>query len=194
MRALFMDWGKADFRWGWILGTGALFTIIGTIALSLPVLSTLAISLSLATLLVVGGSAYLLKSFTTARFFKSLLAIVSGFLIWRYPGGGMLGIAIALSFYFLVGGAFQWNLATSMRPHKGWGIGAISALVSFLMGIALLVTFPFSALWMPGALLGIDLIISGIAIVGFSISIKMRKKSQTEKVPQQKAVEFYDAA
>jgi len=202
MRALFTGWGKADFKpAGWIFGTGALFTVLGILALSLPVLSTLAISLSVATLLCVAGSAYLVQSFrlyrgreSAIRLFKSILAIAVGFLIWQYPGGGMLGIALALSVYLFIGGAFQWNQATEMRPAKGWGLRAISALVSFLMGIALLVTFPFSALWMPGALFGIDLIIAGIAMIGLASSERSKKKPQTEKARPEKVVDFYDAA
>lgn len=204
MRVLFTNWGKSDFKlrgqWGWVFGTGLLFILLGGVALALPVLSTLAISLSVATLLIVGGSAYLVQSFrmasgrsTTTRFLLSIVSISTGFLIWRYPAGGMLAIAIALSFYFFIGGAFQWNLATSMRPHKGWGLGVVSALASFFMGIALLVTFPLSTLWMPGALLGIDIIISGIAMVGFSLSLRSKKIHEV-KAPPVEVKDFRDAA
>lgn len=208
MRTLFAWWGKSEFKpvssrevvllskeWGWIFAAGLFFMVLGAVALATPAYTTLAISLTIATLLIIGGSAYLFQAIklrghrgTPIRLLQSALSLITGLLIWRYPGGGMLGVAIGLSFYFFLGGAFQWSLATAMRPHSGWGLGIVGALASFLLGGMLLFTFPFSAIWLPGAFLGIDLIISGSAMIGFSVSVRAAGKAKIKPVAEVESV------
>jgi uncharacterized membrane protein HdeD (DUF308 family) len=101
-----------------------------------------------------------------------VVALAAGIVILRFPDAGMLGIAIVLTFYFTMSAAAKWVLALGMRPHRGWIWAFLSATASFLLGMYIIMTFPFSALWLPGFLLGIDLIILGSSLIGFSFNLK----------------------
>ena len=72
-------------NWGWILATGITYLILGVIALSIPVVSTIGLSFALAVLLLIGGVIHLLHSFKlrhnrggAVRYFQSAVAIVTG--------------------------------------------------------------------------------------------------------------------
>src|SRR5262249_47797831 len=63
-------------NWGWILGLGIALVIVGTIAVIMPLASTLATAIAIGALLLVAGIAQLLGAFWVrewAGFFLSLL-------------------------------------------------------------------------------------------------------------------------
>ncbi len=103
--------------------------------------------------------------------------------MFRYPDTGMLGISLALSFYFLLAATAKWIVYMSVRPAKGWGWGLASSMMSFALGVLIIVTFPFSALWVPGTLLGIDLIIAGAVMIGASFSVRKLTHGSTKFQP-----------
>lgn len=180
-------------KWGWLLATGIVYIVLGIAAFSLPIASTVGLTFGLAILLLVGGIIHLIhavelrhESGGAPRFFHSIVSIVAGFLMFRYPGGGMLGVAIALSFYFFVGAASQWILASAMRPHKGWGWGILGAAASFVLGVYIIVTFPFSALWVPGTLLGINLVFVGVSMIGFSFTARKAHRDSLTHAPEER--------
>jgi len=166
-------------EWVWVLITGIVYILLGFFAISVPVASTIGVTYGLAAVLIVGGIIHFVHAVQLrhgrggiTRFFQSIIAVVTGLLMALYPGAGMQGVALALSFYFFLGAAANWILYFAMRPHRGWGWGIASSILSFALGVYILWTFPFSALWIPGTLLGIDLVMAGSMMIGFSLSIR----------------------
>lgn len=171
----------ASFKkhWAWMLVAGVLYVLLGVLAFSMPVASTVGLTLFISSLLLAGGIILFVQAFrmrheigSATRFVQSLIAIVAGGVMLRYPNAGMMGVALMLSFYFFINAAAHWILASSLRPIKGLNWGYFSAACSFLLGVYILATFPFSALWIPGTLLGIDLIFAGCTMIVFSMSIR----------------------
>jgi aquaporin Z len=162
-------------HWGWILATGIVYVLLGFWAISLPVASTVGLTIGLAAVLIVGGIVRLVQAIRlrhrhgmALRFFQSALAIVVGGLMLRYPSGGMMFIALSLSFYFFTSAVTQWIFFSAAKPYQGRWWGIASSIVSFILGVFIILTFPFSALWVPGTFLGIDLIFAGAGMMGFS--------------------------
>jgi uncharacterized membrane protein HdeD (DUF308 family) len=174
--------------WKWMLFAGVLFVILGFIAFSMPIASTVGLTFGLAGLLLAGGIIQLVQAFqlrrhpgNAGRFFRSALNIVIGAMMFRYPEGGLMGVALALSIYFLFNAVSQWILFYSMRPMPGLGWGIVSSIASLILGVYILITFPFSALWVPGALLGIDLLFSGSSMIGFAFSLRRMDTSLSSR-------------
>jgi uncharacterized membrane protein HdeD (DUF308 family) len=166
-------------NWGWIFAVGLAYLVLGIFAFSLPLLTTIAINFLIASVLIFGGALHLAHSIkmrrhrgAKARFFQSNLAIIIGLLMWIYPGSGMTGIAFALGFYFFLSGAAQWVLASAMRPQPGWALGRFASVASYFLGVMIFFSFPFSAVWVPGTLLGVDLIVNGAATAALAIALK----------------------
>lgn len=166
-------------RWGWLMVTGLLFVLLGMTALFSPVATTVGLTFAIASLLLAAGAVLLVQAFRLrghhgagVRFIQAALAVVAGLMIFFYPIGGMSGIALVLAFYFFISSALHWILSSLMEPFQVRVWGRISAVASFLLGVYIIFSFPFSALWVPGALLGVDLVFNGIGLIGFSLSVK----------------------
>ncbi|MGE0632798.1 MAG: HdeD family acid-resistance protein [Pseudobdellovibrionaceae bacterium] len=166
-------------HWGWMMAAGIGYVILGVIAFSLPVLTTVGLTLAVACLLLASGVVQTVHAIrlrkergAVTRFFQSLLALIAGVLMLRFPGEGILTLALILSFYFIVSGTAQWMLAMALRPEKLWMWGLVSSICSFALGLYMVFTFPFSAIWIPGVLLAVDLVISGAMLVGLSWSVR----------------------
>lgn len=169
--------------WGWFLAAGIGYIIIGLIAVDWPVTSTVGLTFALGVLFVIGGLLYGIQTIqlrthagTGWRVFQSVAALAAGVLILRYPGSGMIGVAIAMAFYFFVSAAAKSVLAFGLRPLKGWGWALASAIASLGLGVYIVAAFPFSALWVPGLLLGIDLVVHGCGLIGFSSDLRTAHK------------------
>lgn len=165
--------------WSSVFAAGLAFAFLGLLAFSWPAGSTVGLTFALGVVLVASGiiqgvHAFQLRKFTGSgmRYFQAISSLVAGSVILRYPGAGMIGIAIALSMYFFVNGSTQWMVASAIRPNRGWGWAFVGAVASFLLGVFTLATLPVSALWLPGTLLGLDLVFTGVSLIGFSFVIR----------------------
>jgi uncharacterized membrane protein HdeD (DUF308 family) len=171
------DMSELSNHWGWMLAASLCFIILGTVAFSMPLASSIGVTYGIAGLFLAGGAVHLIQAIqlsrkrgSLTRFFQSILSLVVGGLILRYPEGGMLSIAVALSFYFFISAAAQFILATSLRAYQGWGY--LGALISFSLGVYIIFTFPFSAMWVPGTLLGVDLVFAGATLMGLAFTLR----------------------
>jgi uncharacterized membrane protein HdeD (DUF308 family) len=182
--------GLPKKHWGWLLAAGMAYVPLGIISMVVPVASSFALTVVLSGVLLGAGVIHLIQAIKLRhesgrliRFLQSILALVVGAIIFIYPSIGMMGIALTLSFYFLLGAAMQWLLATMMPPGGARGWVYASAVVSFIIGIYIVVTFPMSAFWVPGTLLGIELIFLGFGLIGFALSIREPNKTSRPSKP-----------
>jgi uncharacterized membrane protein HdeD (DUF308 family) len=162
-----------DKSWKWSFTIGLLIIVVGVFSITMPVVSTVGLTYGLATVLIISGVLHLIHSLKLKPV-HSIVAIVIGLLMLRFPGQGMLGIAYALSFYFFIRAATLWLFFyyLTRNPYRTWGL--LTAVLSFALGVFIILTFPFSALWIPGVVLGIDLIFSGTTMIGSAISTRKR--------------------
>ncbi len=62
-------------------------------------------------------------------------------------------------------------LAGAIWREGGWAI-FLSGIVAVLAGAIILARWPASGLWVLGLLLGIDLLVSGIAWIAYSFGVR----------------------
>src|SRR5688572_27329700 len=89
------EMGHIDQNWKWTLALGVILTVAGIWAFGLPVHSTLAFTMALATLLIVVGATGLVHAFrlrqrrgSGARFLLAFGALIAGAVMMRYPDVG----------------------------------------------------------------------------------------------------------
>lgn len=170
-------------NWLWIFVTGLFFVILGVTALAIPVVSTIGLTLALGSIFFVSSILHFAQAVklrheqgSLTRFFQGFLSFILGSLMMAFPVPGAIGLNLMLIFYFFTSGVFQWLLSSSLKPAPGTFMARFSALVSMFIGAFMLMTFPQSALWMPGTLLGIDLSIAGGALMGFAIVLRKTRR------------------
>ena len=85
-------------------------------------------------------------------------------LLIRHRGAGLLAITLLLLVYFMVEGISKVIFSLTIRPFPNWSWVLVSGIVSILVGLYLWASFPVTAIWLLGVLLGIQLICEGAAL------------------------------
>ncbi len=165
------------YHWGWLLALGIALIILGLIALSMTFAATLAAVWALGIVLLIGGIFEISNSFQRGRhgdlwmhLFTGILDIVCGALLIAFPAAGAAGLTFILAVFFLVGGPVRVFSALMLRlPNRGWAV--FSGIIDFVLGVILLVSWPFSAFWFLGMAVGIALVFRGIWWSTFAFSV-----------------------
>jgi uncharacterized membrane protein HdeD (DUF308 family) len=171
--------------WGWFLAFGILLTVLGAVCVVKSQTATTFSILALGWVLAISGVLWLVNSvwaFSWHGFFLYLLnAIirgVTGYLLIRHPDAGAAGVTMLLAFLFIVGGLFRGVGAGVIQfPRWGWTVSA--GLVSVVLGVYLLATWPTASTYFIGLAIGIDLIFDGAALAGFAGAIQSLPKVQS---------------
>ncbi len=166
--------GELRPKWGWFLALGIALVLLGAVALIVPWLTTLTSVLVFGWLLVFGGVLEVVAVFWTKgwrgillHLFGGILSAVVGALIVMHPNAGALGLTLLLATLFLAGGLFRIGAAVALRlPSWGWSVAG--GIVTALLGVAIWIMWPFSALWVIGMFVGIELMFRGWAWVMFA--------------------------
>jgi len=163
--------------WGWFLVFGILLMILGVACVAKAQTATTFSILALGWVLAISGVLWLVNSFYAFSwhgFFLYLLnAIirgVTGYLLIRHPDAGAQGVTMLLAALFIVGGLFR-GVGASVIQFPRWGWTVFSGLVSVVLGVYLLVSWPAATTYFIGLAIGIDLIFDGSALVGFAGAI-----------------------
>lgn len=170
--------------WGWFFTFGILLSILGIVCVGKAQTATTFSILALGWVLMISGVLWLVNSlyaFSWHGFFLYLLnAIirgVTGYLLIRHPDAGAQGVTMLLAALFIVGGLFR-GIGASVIQFPRWGWTVFSGLISFALGIYLLVTWPAASTYFIGIVIGIDLIFDGASLVGFAGAISSLPKAQ----------------
>jgi uncharacterized membrane protein HdeD (DUF308 family) len=168
-------------NWKWILALGIVLIVVGTLAVMMPLVATLAMALVLGWLLVLGGVAQLVGAFWTrdwSGFFLTLLIglmyVVLGLMFLRAPLKAELAMTLLLACVLMVGGLFRIIGAIAFRfPHWGWTL--VGGAINLLLGILIWQQWPEAAMWVIGLFVGIDIIFTGWMWVMLSLAVKNLK-------------------
>jgi uncharacterized membrane protein HdeD (DUF308 family) len=163
--------------WGWFLGLGILFILLGGACVIGNVSATFATVLFCGWMLVVSGIFGLVHAFQTHTwqgFLLSLLGAIfrgfTGYLLIQYPLAGAASLTLILASFFIVGGLFR-SIGAGMLKFPHWGWSVFSGIVSVGLGIMLLAQMPVSSVWFIGFVIGVDLLCDGASLVGFGLAI-----------------------
>ncbi|HUN76797.1 MAG TPA: DUF308 domain-containing protein [Steroidobacteraceae bacterium] len=119
--------GELRRSWGWLLGLGIAFVVLGALCILGDVAATFTTVVFFGWLLLIGGIIALIHSFTAGSWQGSLLYVLSavlrgftGYLLLRYPGAGAMSLTLLLASFFVVGGLFR-SIGAGMLRFPRWG-------------------------------------------------------------------------
>ncbi len=165
---------------GYFLASGIAFLVLGTIALTYTILTTLVSVFVFGVALVFGGMFQLVHAFKTSSFkwsgiifelFIGVLYVITGLLMAVHPLTDAQSLTLLLATLFLVVGVFRTIGAVMLRPPS-WEWLLASGIVTFLFGIFVWIQWPGSALWVIGTLVSIDMIFNGVWLVMLVLNIR----------------------
>ncbi|MDD5405424.1 MAG: DUF308 domain-containing protein [Sulfurovaceae bacterium] len=149
--------------------TGVIFFILGLAGIFAPVFMTMITVAFVAWLMLFAGIfagyfTWLSDRSSWIGWFKSfVLVFVSLFMIFS-PLGGAATLGMLLAVYFFTDSFSSFAMTSMQYPNKTWWIWLINGLLSFALGIVLVVGWPFSSLYLVGLFIGVSLFFDGIAL------------------------------
>lgn len=162
-----------------LLTEGIVFMILGVLAIALPMLFTIAITLLFGILLVIGGvaSSIRLKSMGAfpgkwADWLFVIAILVTGILLIISPEKGALTLTVMLIAFFIIGGIAKILLSLQSRDVPNWGWIFVSGLLSLALAAIIISGWPGTAQWVLGLLLGINMLFFGFTLTTLALSLK----------------------
>jgi uncharacterized membrane protein HdeD (DUF308 family) len=104
------------------------------------------------------------------------LAVTAGVIVLRHPSGSLLVVAMAVGIYLILAGVLRLVAAMEVREGRGWLVFA--ALIDLALGI-LVVSWPQFGITTFAIVLGIVLIVRGLALVAISFALRAFKHDLT---------------
>ena len=160
-------------HWRLFLFHGVALIVLGVLAVAAPVVATVAVEIFVGWLFLIGGIVGLVAIFSShdvPAFLWSLLTAalsvaVGVLLIWK-PIAGVMSLTIALTAFFIAEGVFQAVTSIAYRSSMSgsWGWMLASGVADLVLAALIIMGLPFSAAWVLGLLVGVNLITSGVAI------------------------------
>jgi uncharacterized membrane protein HdeD (DUF308 family) len=162
----------------WSIVVGVLLLLAGLLAFALPFLAGIAASVFFGWLLLIAGIAHLVYAWSERRAGAVLWQILIGavYLIAALymlvlPGAGVVTLTLVLAFYILIAGIFELAVFFRLRGLPGTIWFLVDGLASFLLAGLIFFHWPSSSLWAIGTLVGISMLMSGIARITLPLSL-----------------------
>lgn len=157
------------------LWSGIAMLALGLAALIFPVFSTVVATLMVGWMVLFFGAITLFGAFSihgTGPFFGgllvALLALAAGVFLLVNPLAGAVALTLMVAGLFSLQGAFEISFAFEMRPHEGWVTMLISGIISVIVTIWIVATWPGISLVLLGVLFGVNFVSTGIAYISLS--------------------------
>jgi len=166
-------------NWGWLVGFGLVALLGGFFALVAIVTATVASVYLIGVMMFVSGVAEIAQGLQARRWSRFFLWVLLGALyvvaaiaIFVAPIFAAVVLTWVLGIVLVAAGLVRIMLALSMRSQSLWGWVLVSALLTLLIGVIILVGWPASSLWALGIFLAVDLIVIGTAWVAMGMSLR----------------------
>jgi uncharacterized membrane protein HdeD (DUF308 family) len=169
-----------SIREHWVLFVveGIVLIVLGLLAVLLPPLATLGVTLFLGWLFVISGIMGLIATFWARQapgFWWSLLSavlgIAVGLVLLASPVSGAVSLTLVLSVFFAVEGIASIMYALDHRQQLSgrWGFMLFSGLIDLILAAMILIGLPGTAAWAIGLLVGINMIFGGSALIAMGL-------------------------
>jgi uncharacterized membrane protein HdeD (DUF308 family) len=154
----------------WSVVLSVLMIAAGLLAIVVPLVAGVAVAALVAWVLVFSGALHLAfawRSHTTGSVvWQILLGLaygVIGVYILAHPLAGLASLTLAVAIYLFVEGVLEFTLWFQLRatPGKGWLL--FDGIVTLVLAAMIWSTWPSSAAWVIGTLVGISIFFSGIS-------------------------------
>ena len=164
----------------WSIVLGVLLLVAGVIAIALPFFAGIAASVFFGWLLMVASIVHLVYAWSErgagAIVWQILIGVaylIAALYMLVLPVAGVVTLTFVLTFYIVVTGIFELAVFFHLRGLPGAIWFLVDGLASFLLAGLIFFHWPSSSLWAVGTLVGISLLMSGIARITLPLSLRV---------------------
>ena len=175
----------------WFTIYGVVIALMGMLAIAMPYIATFATSIFIGWVLVASAVFGLYADFKAGRdapgfwwnLITALLYLAAGILLLANPITGALSLTIVLMAYLLAGGVAKIVLGFQHKKDipNAWFWILFSGLVDIVLAFLIFQGLPGTAFWAIGLLVGINLLMMGVALVVTALSCKKMASTKEAK-------------
>ncbi len=166
-------------RWRWLLGAGIVLALIALVALSNLLLTTIVSVLFVGATMLLAGAAHIVFAFQMKRWGQTIglllvggLYVLAGLVTFWNPVLASTFLTLLMALSMLVAGIMRTAASLAIRPVSGGPWLAAAGVVTVLVSLIVLAGWPVNSLWMIGALLAIDLMLTGCALSALALALR----------------------
>ncbi len=149
---------------------GIVFIILGLAGVFYPTIMSLATAVFYGWLMMFSSFLFAFHTYSTNKkdwlgWLKVVVLFVVGILIAINPLPGVAALGILFAMYFFMDAFASSALAFSVKPQQNWWLILLNGILSLVLGIYLLIGWPFSSLFLVGLFVGISLFFDGVILL-----------------------------
>lgn len=164
-------------HWKLYLAEGIALVVLGVIAILIPPIATLAVTIVLGWLFLVSGVIGLFTTFWMRQapgfwwsLISAVLAVVVGGLLLARPVSGALSLTIVVVVFFVIEGVASIMFALEHKRELSgrWGWMLMSGIIDLVLAALVFAGLPSTAAWAIGLLVGINMVFGGSALIAMA--------------------------
>ncbi len=167
--------------WKVFLAEGIVLVALGTAAILVPAIASLAVAIVLGWVFLLGGIVGLIAALVGRdgpgfwwAAVSALISIVAGFVLVGWPVGGAVSLTFVLTAFLIADGLVTILFALEHRRQlsQRWGWLTVNGVLDLVLAAIILLALPTSALWALGLIVGIDLVFGGWSLIAIALAAR----------------------
>jgi uncharacterized membrane protein HdeD (DUF308 family) len=164
-------------HWGLFLSEGIILIILGSVALLLPAVASLAVAIVIGWVVLLSGIVGLISTLRMRSapgfwwsLFSAVLAIVAGVILLGWPLSGVVSLTLILTVFLLFEGIASIMLALDHRRRASghWGMLLASGIIDLILAAFIFLGLPGTAVWILGLVVGVNMLFGGSALISMA--------------------------
>jgi uncharacterized membrane protein HdeD (DUF308 family) len=166
-------------HWRLFLSEGIILVLLGLLAVVVPMVASLAVTILFGWLFLISGIVGLASTFAMRRapgFWWSLLSGVLGVVVgvWLLvePVQGLVSLTYLLIAFFIIEGIATIMFAIDHRAALSgrWAWMLVSGIVDLFLAAVILAGLPGTVAWALGLIVGINMVFGGASMIGMALA------------------------
>jgi len=175
-------------HWVLFMVEGIVLVVLGMLAIVIPQLASLAVTILIGWLFLISGVVGLVTTFWVKgapgfwwSLVSAIVGIAAGIVLLMWPLSGVLSLTLVLIVFFVIEGVASIMFALEHRRELTgrWGWMLASGIIDLFLAAIILAGLPGTAAWALGLLVGINLVFGGSALIGMALHSREADPSRT---------------
>ena len=168
-------------HWVLFMVEGIVLVVLGMLAIIIPQLASLAVTILIGWLFLISGVVGLVTTFWVKgapgfwwSLVSALVAIGAGVVLLAWPISGTLSLTLVLIVFFIVEGVASIMYGIEHRreasSRSGWIIA--SGVIDLILAAIIFSGLPGTAFWALGLLVGINMVFGGTSLIAMALAAR----------------------
>jgi len=169
-------------HWPLFLIEGIVLLVLGSAAIVVPPVATIAVEILIGWLVLASGIIGLVMTLRARgapgfgwSLVSAIVGIVAGIVLLAWPLSGALSLTVILSVFLAMEGIASIMYALEHRRELSprWSFMLVSGIVDLILAGMIFAGLPATAAWAIGLLVGINLIFGGVALIAMALRARV---------------------